>query len=201
MNTKSHENTCANIPCELKNDILKTSLYKQHIASQQGVFLETFWDCVNQYKKTLKNPKYACLIESCYVNKKTEVEIASILGCSVAQVVRAKPNAIHSLISHAYGWSKRRIQALEDATTDNPEDKSIYDIDVSTRAFNCIARNHCRTIGDILKAIRDIPNWRNCGVATQAEIINALSKKGYLRDELLEEIQPVSDQNKKIKKS
>jgi RNA polymerase sigma factor (sigma-70 family) len=54
----------------------------------------------------------------------------------------------------------------------------IEDLDISVRAFNCLKRSNCNTVGDIVKRIRDgsIINIRNLGTKTIEDTIDRIKE-------------------------
>lgn len=92
--------------------------------------------------------------------------------------------------------SQALAEAVEHEIVDMPAlDISIDELDLSVRAYNCLHRAGCDTVGDIVKLVREDPcgldRIRNLGKHTKAEIEERLmsfgidiSKLGEEREEL-----------------
>ena len=183
MNMDFYANSCIKIPNELKKDIIKTDFYNRYIAHSSVISLDAFWDAVEQYKKTLNSSKYSCFIKSYYFEKNSIFEMSCIFECKAENVGRLKSSCIHKLIKNAHKISKLQYEKEKNDQIEVIENKSIYDLNVSERAINCLRRNNCETIGDVLRKVDNIPNWRNCGIDTHKNIINALIERGCLAQE------------------
>lgn len=83
----------------------------------------------------------------------------------------------------------------EDKETEQKEitlETDITDVDWSNRAINCLKRDKCNTIQDVLNAYYDgrLPYIKNLGRKTYEQVIEKLVNLGFLSKEVFEQIIP-----------
>lgn len=92
------------------------------------------------------------------------------------------------------------VKELQSQRDDFMSDMAIYELDLSVRAFNCLKRGGCDTVGDILRLIEknasnyddillgpdeilyeELLRFRNMGKHSAQEVIDKLKERGFLK--------------------
>ena len=156
------------------------------------------WQTLNIAVKNLRHPRWQRFILNGLEGERLRIESESMQKrysdlCDQLEVaIQVKEEELAKVTAE--------VKELQSKRDDFMSDMAIYELDLSVRAFNCLKREGCDTVGDILRLIEknasnydeislrpdeilyeELLRFRNMGKRSALEVIDKLKERGFLK--------------------
>lgn len=169
----------------------------EEISGWYCVSKQYVWQTLNIAVKNLRHPRWQRFILNGLEGERLRIESESMqkrysdLCDQLELAIQIKEEELAKVTAEVKELQSQR---------DDLSDMAIYELDLSVRAFNCLKRGGCDTVGDILRLIEknasnyddillgpdeilyeELLRFRNMGKRSALEVIDKLKERGFLK--------------------